>query len=347
MRFGLFTRFPRRAGLSDAEAFDECFQVVRATEDLGFDVVWLGEEHFSPDLFLASSVLTIAGAVAASTTRLRVGLAVVPLPLGHPLRIAEEAATVDQISRGRLEFGIGRSSNIQSYMRYDIPYTESRGRMLESLEVIKKAWTQDRFSHQGEFYHFEDISLAPRPFQKPHPPIYMAVTNPETYPLAGSLGYSISVGPRGDREQLQRNFEEYHSAWVKAGHPGSGKIVARLLIYVAETGEQARSDPEDGTMAMLQFQSRMFVPLEGLSEELNRARVERSQYLANVTYDQVLRTDVTYGTPEFVADTLQGYRDELGVHDFMLDMNCYGSLPMEKMLSSMRLFSERVMPKLR
>ena len=110
-----------------------------------------------------------------ATTRLRIGMAVVPLPLGHPLRIAEEAAIVDLISLGRLDFGVGRSSNTQTYRRYGLSYAESKGRMLESIEVIKKAWTLERFSHEGKFFTFPDVCLVPKPHQKPHRPISLAV----------------------------------------------------------------------------------------------------------------------------------------------------------------------------
>ena len=342
-----FSRFPCRPGISHNQAFQECFDQVYAAEKLGFDTFWLGEEHFSPELFLSSSIIAIASAIAATTSRLRIGLAVVPLPLGHPIRVAEEAATIDQISQGRLEFGVGRSSNIQTYRGYGVPYTQSRGRMLESLDVIKKAWTEEKFSHQGEFFSFQNVSLAPKPYQRPHPPISIAVTNPETYALAGRLGYNIVVSPRGEKDLLRQHFNEYRKAWKEAGHSGDGKIVARLLVYVAETEEQAYADPEEGTMGLLRFQASMFVPLEGLSDELNRARTERGRALASITYDEVLRTDATYGTPEAVAEAMEEYRDDLGVSGFMLDMNCFGGLSPEQVLNAMRLFSERVMPRLK
>jgi alkanesulfonate monooxygenase SsuD/methylene tetrahydromethanopterin reductase-like flavin-dependent oxidoreductase (luciferase family) len=348
MEIGLFTRWPCRQGLSHAEAFQEQFETVQATEGLGYDNVWLGEEHFSHDvgydLYLGSSVLTLGSAIAARTTRLRIGMAVVPLPLGHPLRIAEEAAIVDLISGGRLDFGVGRSSNAQTYQRYGLPYADSRERMLEALEVIKKAWTQERFSHQGEFFTFNDVCLVPKPCQKPHPRVFLAVTSAETFAVAGRYGYDIFVNPRGELTALRQGADEYHEAWREAGHSGTGKIVARILCYVAETTRQAHAEPEEGTMALLRHQSRLTAPQPGLSEAVNRARAERSQYLANLPYEEVLKTDVTYGTPEFVTEAMLRLREETGAAAFMLDMNGYGSLPPEKSRHSMRLFSERVMP---
>jgi alkanesulfonate monooxygenase SsuD/methylene tetrahydromethanopterin reductase-like flavin-dependent oxidoreductase (luciferase family) len=216
--------------------------------------------------------------------------------------------------------------------------------MLEALEVITNAWTQERFSHQGEFYRFDDVCLVPKPCQKPHPPVFLAVSSAETFAVAGRYGYDIFVNPRGELTQLRHRVDEYHQAWREAGHPGDGKIVARILCYVAETPEQAHAEPEEGTMALLRHQSRLTAPQEGLSDEVNRARAERSRYLASLPYQEVLTADVTYGTPEFVTDAMLKLREELGLAAFMLDMNCYGSLPPAKSLKSMRLFSERVMP---
>ena len=115
------------------------------------------------------------------------------LPLNHPIRIAEEAATVDQISQGRFNFGIGRSGLTISYSGYNIPYSESRGRFWESLEVILKAWTTDEFSYEGEFYNFHNVRLMPKPVQQPHPPIRMACASLESFARAGSMGIPIFV----------------------------------------------------------------------------------------------------------------------------------------------------------
>ena len=346
-RFGLFTRFPRRQGISQPQAFDEFFELVQTTEELGYETIWLGEEHFDPDLWLSSSNITLAAAAAAMTTRLRIGLAIVALPLSHPLRVAEAVATVDQISRGRLDFGAGRSSSVEVYRRSGVSYLESKARQLEGLEVIKKAWTQERFTHKGKYYDFPDVSLSPGPYQKPHPPISIAALSPESFAEAGRLGYDLFVFPRGERSKLRERFDEYHSAWEEAGHPGRGKIVASFLVYVAETEERAYSEPEEGTMGLFELQARLLAPFEELGEEANQARVEQSRYLATASYEEHVRDDVIvqYGTPESVAESLLELRDDLGLSGFMVEMNCFNRLSHELTLESMRLFSERVMPR--
>src|ERR687895_1744348 len=152
MDFGMFTDFHIRPRITQAEAFEESFNQVQAAEKLGMDAVWLAEHHFSPDRSVLASPIVIASAIAARTRRIRIGLAVQVLPLTNPLRVAEEAATVDHISKGRFNFGIGRSGLTKYYEGYNVPYSESRGRFLEALSVILQAWDKAQFSHDGAFF---------------------------------------------------------------------------------------------------------------------------------------------------------------------------------------------------
>src|SRR5439155_17180035 len=148
MEFGMFHEFPYLPGRSETEAFDEAMEQVEAAERWGLDAMWLAEIHFAPERTYLSAPLAIASAIAARTSRIKIGIAVQVLPLCHPLRLAEEAATVDQISDGRLIFGVGRSGLPRTYEAYGIPYAESRDRFAETLEIIERAWSQPRFSYE-------------------------------------------------------------------------------------------------------------------------------------------------------------------------------------------------------
>ena len=196
MEFGLFTEFQCPPGRSAAAAFDESMVQMRAAEDLGFDAVWLAEIHFQKDRSVLSSPLTIAAGLATTTRRVKIGIAVQVLPLSHPLRLAEDVATVDHLSKGRLEFGVGRSGLPGHYQGFNIPYSESRDRFLETLEILRKAWTEERFSHSGKFWQFNDVCVMPKPYQRPHPPLRVAATTEETYPMVGRMGLPIFVAPR-------------------------------------------------------------------------------------------------------------------------------------------------------
>jgi len=153
MHFGIFMEFESRQGRSQTESFREGFELVEAADTWGLDGVWLGEMHFNPARSVLGAPIVVASSIATRTQRLRVGMAVQVLPLNNPLRIAEEAATVDQISAGRFDFGIGRSGAPRSYDIYGVPYEESQERFREALNIILEAWKGEPFSYHGKYYH--------------------------------------------------------------------------------------------------------------------------------------------------------------------------------------------------
>src|SRR5271168_4778770 len=249
MEFGVFHEFPRATGQSETQAFDESFEQVDAAERWGLDVMWLAELHAAPTRSVLSAPLNVATAVATRTKRMKIGTAVQVLPLCHPLRVAEEAATVDQISHGRLIFGVGRSGFPRTYEAYGVPYGESRERFAETLEILKKAWTEPKFSYHGKFYSFDNVALTPKPYQQPWPEIRIAANSADTFPAIAKLGHAVFVAVRlGTIEELGPNIAAYRKAWKEAGHPGEGKVFLRAPVYVAETDEQAVEEPEDSIM---------------------------------------------------------------------------------------------------
>ncbi len=195
MEFGIFMEFETREGESQPEAFRSAFELIDAAEAWGLDAVWLGEMHFTPTRSVLSEPIVVASAIAARTERLRLGVAVRVLPLSHPLRIAEETATLDQISEGRLDFGIGRSGSPRSYDARGVPYGESQARFREALGVIIEAWKGEPFSHHGEFFSFDKIAVAPRTYQQPHPPLWLMVSSERTVTMAAERGFNaMAVG---------------------------------------------------------------------------------------------------------------------------------------------------------
>jgi alkanesulfonate monooxygenase SsuD/methylene tetrahydromethanopterin reductase-like flavin-dependent oxidoreductase (luciferase family) len=340
MDFGMFTDFHIRQNMTQAEAFEESFHQVEAAEALGMDAVWLAEHHFSPDRSVLASPLVIASAIAARTSRIRVGLAVQVLPLTNPLRIAEEAATVDHISKGRFDFGIGRSGLTKYYEGYNVPYAESRGRFLEALDIILKAWIKAQFSHEGAYFSFQNVTVVPKPLQQPYPPIRVALASPETFSLIGSMGHSVFVSANTPLPQLRERLELYAKARQAAGHSGSADIALRIPAYVAETAERARVEPEASTKHAIQYGAQ---ELSGFAASQETA--ERLQRRASVSYDELLKQRLLFGTPEAIVDRLQEYQEELGISSVVLEMNYGGQIPYDRIITSMRLLTEKVVPK--
>jgi alkanesulfonate monooxygenase SsuD/methylene tetrahydromethanopterin reductase-like flavin-dependent oxidoreductase (luciferase family) len=340
MDFGMFTDFHIRPGGSQAEAFEESFNQVEAAEQSGMDSVWLAEHHFSPERSVLASPLVIASAIAARTRRMRIGLAVQVLPLSNPLRLAEEAATVDHISRGRFDFGVGRSGLTRYYQGYSVPYAESRSRFLEALEIITKAWRQEQFSHSGQFFSFQNVTVVPKPYQQPHPPIRVALASAETFTLIGRLGHPIFISANTPIPQMQERLALYRQARLEAGYTGQADIALRIPAYVAETAERARAEPEASTMHAIQYAA------QELSNTAASPEIaERLRRTASTPYDDILKQRLLYGTPEAIVHRLQEYQETLGITGVVLEMNYGGRLPYERVINSIRLLTARVLPK--
>src|SRR5712691_1050650 len=174
MKFGLHYQLPCSSSQSPVQRDRDTLDQAVHAESLGFESVWPVEQHFNPNLSISPAPLLMLAALAERTRTLRLGIAIVLLPLSHPIRVAEEIATLDVISNGRVEFGIGRGLIPTHFAGCGLNQAESRERMLESLEMILRAWTSERLSFQGKFYHINDLSVVPKPVQQPHPPIRVA-----------------------------------------------------------------------------------------------------------------------------------------------------------------------------
>ena len=346
MEFGSFMEFHRREGMSQADAFHESFGLVDMAEDLGLDAIWMAESHFSPDRAVLSSPMVVGAAIAGRTKRIKIGTAVHVLPLGNPLRTAEEAASLDQISNGRLDYGVGRSGLPGAYEGYGMAYSESRERFFECLDVITKAWTSDRFSHQGKFYSFNDVCLVPKPLQKPHPPIRVAATTNETFPLLGKMGYPIFIGVRGlAMSQVAEQVRTYEKAWKDAGHLGPIDVSLRVPVHVARSREAALRESEECFMRQfrrLGAQLAASVAKEGSDPREDRA--SRSEQLAALSWDRVQGQKVAVGTPETVIDQLQEMKETLHLSGVVAEFNAGELIPQDKISSSLRLFCEKVIP---
>lgn len=351
MHIGLMMECDYREGRTQEEAFEEAFDTAEHAEEWGFHGVWLAERHFAPPgsgraiPSVVSSPLIFATAIAAKTSHIRVGTAVLVLPLGHPVRLAEEVATLDIISRGRLNLGIGRSGFPWAYEGYDIPYSESRERFREYFEVMKLAWTEERFSYHGRYYNFQDVCLIPKPFQKPHPPLRYAASTRETFPAMGQAGMPIFAGLGGASvPEVAEAISKYRLAWQEAGHPGDGDVMLRVGIYVAEDMDRALSEPRDSAMNYYNRIRQGLIRTSGSFEGDRRA--QRAQRLANLTYEDALQDRLVYGTPEAVAHRLEELRDELGLSGVIMEPNVGGLIPPEGVSNSIRLFGQEVAPRL-
>lgn len=346
MEFGMFHEFQRMPGQSEAEAFAASFEQVDAAERSGLDVMWLAELHSAPERSVLSAPLNIASSIATRTKRMKVGIAVQVLPLCHPVRIAEEATTVDHISHGRLIMGIGRSGFPRTYQAYGISYAESRDRFVEVMEILRLAWTKERFSFDGKYYHFDNVCVTPKPYQSPYPELRIAANSPDTFASAGSQGMPIFVATRlGNLDELVPNLESYRANWRAAGHAGDGRVYLRVPVYVAATEAQALAEPEESIMYFYRYLGQRIE--ESASAEGTRAienRAARGQRLQQITWGEVLRSKVIVGTPTMVADRLSQLQEELGLSGILAELNCGMRITPPLVLNSLQMMCEEVVP---
>ena len=346
VEFGIFHEFERPQGVSEAQAFDNAFELIDVAERGGLDAVWLAELHFSPERSVLASPMLLAGAIGARTSHIKIGTAVQVLPLCHPLRIAEEAATVDHVSHGRLIFGVGRSGFARTYLQYGVPYAESRERFAETLEIIRRAWTEDTFSHDGKYFRYHETCVVPKPYQKPHPPIRVAATSADTFPAIGAQGFDVFAASRtGTLTELAPNLANYRAAYTSAGHAGKGGVFLRVPVYVADTFDRAVEDCRESILA---FYRQLGEELERSAQDAGARPIEqrdvRGRRLREASFDEVLREKVIVGTPDMVTERLGKIAAELALDGILAELNCGGRVPRDGVINSLRLLCDEVMP---
>jgi len=344
MEFGIFAGLHTREGHSEAEAFDEWLGIAELAEDIGMDCFWLAEFHFRRRSIL-SAPLVLASAIAARTKRMKVGIAVQLLPLANPVHLAEETATVDHVSKGRFILGIGRSSFLDAYQGYNVSYGESRPRFFECLDVLRKAWGQEPFSHEGEFFSFRNADVVPKPFTKPHPEVRVACESRDTFAMMGGLGYPIMIRHQMPIPELRGLLDQYDEDRLEAGAEGPLGVTLQVPVYLAESSQRAREDTEAGVRRDRELLIET-ARTTGDHEAYERLRARP------IAYDTMLQrpglgafpNPLLFGTPEEVGDRFEEYEEALGVTGVSMTLNP-GNIPNEKIVSSLKLLGEKVIPR--
>ena len=347
MDFGLFLEFSGYEDENESQVFQRGFDIIDEAEGLGIDSVWLPEYHFIP-VSVLSSPIAVASSIAARTKNMRIGFGVYLLPLANPIRVAEEVATLDHISNGRVEFGIGRGTFPEHHDAFNSPFPESRTRFDEYLEIIVKAWTEEEVTFKGDHYNCQNIRVKPKPMQRPHPPIRVGVTSAETFTIIGQLGYPIFINPSRAfaLSDLSPYIEEYLKSWKEAGHPGDGEVGLRVPIYVSDTEKKAYNEPRESALASITSLAER-VAVSASREGTSGDWQAESELLSKMTYDDWLRDKVIYGTPDRVSDRLAQLIEELHLKQIVYEINFGRRIPYELQTNCLKMLAEKVLPKLK
>ena len=348
MKFGQFEIIRWHPDLSESQSINGVMEKIELGDELGMDEIWIGEHHFSRH-GLVSGIFSMLGNVAQRTKNARIGTAVVVLPFHNPIQVAEEAATVDILSGGRLTLGVGAGYQAREFHGFGVNIEEARRRFREYLDVILKSWEDGPLTYKGDFIDVEDILVIPKPIQKPHIPIQIAVsTSPESVDFAASKGLPIMVGgPTAAMGQVPQVIRLWHERMEHYGHPHEHiDLGVAMNIYVAPTMAEAESD------------------LAGLEDEINaefkRVGNPRSatgkipedyKHWALRDEDRELGAERAreegilplIGTPEVVIERIEMLRSK-GINSIRGSFGAAG-LEQEKALRSMRMFADEVMPR--
>jgi alkanesulfonate monooxygenase SsuD/methylene tetrahydromethanopterin reductase-like flavin-dependent oxidoreductase (luciferase family) len=353
VRFGTYFFLQAPPGRTGAEILPEEVDQMVLAEELGFDSVWLTEHHYA-DYGLSSAPSVLLATLAARTHRIQLGMAVYVIPFHHPLRLAEETASIDILSGGRLIVGLGRGNRAMEFFGHGIPQQENRARMEEGVEVLLQAWTRERVKYTGEYWHIDNVPVYPKPLQKPHPPLAFAITSPETIAWAASHGYAmLSSGLGTPLAAIANNRDLYVKGLHDSGYaqPDIDRLLSRWVVtkhvYVAPTDAQALAEAKEPQMWYSDsfIRSMSAEGLPGLHESVYRGAEATIARLSAQTWESLVEQALIIGSPETVAAKI-AQLEENSVGELVCWMN-FGGIPPDKVRRSMRLFAREVIPRFR
>ena len=343
MKLALFTHLPWPENISQQDVFQGAVEQVQMAEASGYHSAWFAEHHFTR-YSMGSSLCVILGHMAAATKNIRLGTGVIVPVLHNPIRIAEDTATVDLLSGGRLDVGFGRGVYSYEYGGFGIPEENSQPRFRESVLSVRDMWTKRPASLDGEFYSFRNIDLVPSPVQKPHPPVYIAASrSPETLGFLVENKFLLCIAVVQDTSQALELVTRYKKLCKDFGRPSyMSEVPFFRYVHVAETEERAIASTKqhvEWIQDIMQWR-RFLIDHTEVDRSISDWRSKRTELPPSYEYIRDNRAFI--GTPEQVAEKILALKSE-GIEYFGSNFAMAG-LPQEEILKSMRLFDEKVRP---
>ena len=333
MKFGLYSSIanPPRGEHLD-RAIDETIAEAQLAESCGFDSCFFGEHHQDRDGFLPSPLI-VATAVAAHTRTLNVGTSVILLPLHHPVHVAEDAITLDLVSKGRVIVGVGIGYQPADFRAFGIPMEDRLGRFEESIEILRRCWSGERFSFHGKHFTLDDVQVTPRPFQRPSPPLWIGASVTAAARRAGRVADGFVGTPSTGLGNATKLIDEYRAAAREAGRPA--RVVQMRDAWVATTRAQAEAVYGPEVLAAYRYY------WENRLSEFKSIPADAPFTLETLAPDRLV-----IGDPETCVREFQRWHEATGADYFLLRLRHAhsGGPPHPKIMEAIRLFGDRVLP---
>ncbi|BBD98410.1 LLM class flavin-dependent oxidoreductase [Sphingobium amiense] len=321
-------------------------EMVVAVDRLGYDMAWIAEHHFSNMYGIMPDIFAYTAYLAAKTKNIKLGAAVVTLPMAHPVRVAENAAFLDVLTNGRFLLGFGSGYRPYEFAGFGVPFDERRDIQEEALPLIYDLLTKKKVTHKGKYFNVDisgDYEIFPQAIQSPHPPLYLAAATERSIHKAADRGLGVMFSGLSSTEQLAAEGDMYRKAMEKTpdalrSNPAFGEIDIARWVYVAETDEKARKITEEGILKhMNMYDGKQTVGYLGtVSPDLYASR--GGDWYADLVSKNVL----IHGSPSTVAAKVAELQEKVGMTSLLsMYPPYYGS---ERLLDSFTLFQEEVAP---
>jgi len=358
--FGVFDGFAE-VEMDDipANIYNNHIRYAQEAEQAGYRYYFFIEHQNAPFAYISAPNVYLA-AMARETSSLRFGPMVYQLPMHHPIRLAQDAAMVDQLSSGRLEFGVGYGIHAHEFMRWKMDFHQRREMGLEAMEIILKAWTEDTVTFEGEFWTFDEAMPKPKPFQKPYPPVWIGAHSATSFDYAAQKNFHVAQNIDVDSVVAEK-FDYWRTKWKEAGHAGPmPKTLLARHVHVAETDAQARAEAEEklliggffgkkGAEIIASTRIGWGGDPRGTAGERNADIDARGRVFQEIakSYDFWIDNGLALvGSPDTVTRLIEEQQKRVG-YDVLCVQHQLADMPPEQVAKSMKLFGEHVIPAFR
>ena len=319
MRFGVFYQLPCAPGQSVPSRYSDTIEQIVLADQLGFSSAWLAEAHFDAGFSTMPAPLIVAAGLSGHTKNIRLGIGVSQLPLHNPISVAEQTATVDILTNGRLDFGVGRGTWNHNFEGFGVPWEERSTRLEECIDIIERAWNEESLTYKGKHYQFNSLKVVPKPVQQPGPPLYIAANSAGTAEFAGRRGLRLLMAApiHGWPTDFLSHLKVYRRTAAK--HPSNeARVSALFFVFVASDRAEVRGQMADS--------------------------FARHPIGKRTSYERAEKEMAIFGNPTQCLEKIKEIQRRANIDSLICSFNPGGTVPHQQVKAAMRRFAEDVLP---